>query len=180
MYVNIFRKGSAGLFQKHFASISETQFQKELCHNLNFQKNKYELKNQKTEIKLKEKQGVISIFLYKLFKKKRRKPQEKQQNNNVWVKPQLKNRADSNAYNNLLQMHILRPKSVKSLKIIHFPSNSYSLHEFSNYFFTNWIFIHKNLLTKYSFPSSQRISVVQMTHFVGECFLFSHRFQTKS
>ena len=31
MYVKIFLKGSVGLFQKHFASISETQLQKELC-----------------------------------------------------------------------------------------------------------------------------------------------------
>ena len=31
MYVKIFLKGSVGLFQKHFTSISETQLQKELC-----------------------------------------------------------------------------------------------------------------------------------------------------
>ena len=42
-----FEKGSVGLFQRKFASISETQIKK--------QKNKYELKNQKTEMKLKEK-----------------------------------------------------------------------------------------------------------------------------
>ena len=38
-------------------------------------------------MKLKEKQGVILIFLYEPFKKKRRKLQERQRNKNVWVKP---------------------------------------------------------------------------------------------
>ena len=59
MYVNIIRKGSVGLFQKNFASISETQIKK--------QKNKHELKNQKTEMKLKEKEGVVLIFLFEPF-----------------------------------------------------------------------------------------------------------------
>ena len=31
VYVKIFLKGSIGLFQKHFTSISETHFLKELC-----------------------------------------------------------------------------------------------------------------------------------------------------
>ena len=38
-------------------------------------------------MKLKEKQGVVLIFLFESFEKKRRKPQEKQRNKNVWVKP---------------------------------------------------------------------------------------------
>ena len=54
-----FEKGSVGLFQRKFASISETQIKK--------QKNKYELKNQKTEMKLKEKEGVVLIFLFEPF-----------------------------------------------------------------------------------------------------------------
>ena len=36
-------------------------------------------------MKLKEKQGVILIFLYEPLKKKRKSP-EKQRNKNVWVK----------------------------------------------------------------------------------------------
>ena len=77
-------------------------------------------------MKLKEKQGVVLIFLFESFKNKGRKSQEKQRNKNVWVKPLLKNRADSNAYNNLLYIHILRLKSVKSLKIIRFPSTLFA------------------------------------------------------
>ena len=66
-------------------------------------------------MKLKEKQGVILIFLNEPFKKKGRKSQGKQRNKNVWVvKTYLKNRADSNAYNNLLHMHILRLKISKN------------------------------------------------------------------
>ena len=52
-------------------------------------------------MKLKEKQGVILIYLKKSFKKKRRKPQAKQLNEKTWVKPWLKSRADSRPYDNL-------------------------------------------------------------------------------
>ena len=71
-------------------------------------------------MRLKEKQGIIIFFFYESLKKERRKPQETQRNKNVCVKPHLKNKVDSNACNNLLHMHFLRLKSVKSLKIIHF------------------------------------------------------------
>ena len=46
-------------------------------------------------------------FFNKSFKKKRRKHQVKQQNKTVWVKPWLKNRADSSAYNNFLHLQFL-------------------------------------------------------------------------
>ena len=61
MYVKIFLKGSVGLFQKHFTSISETQFLKELCVIINIfkKKNEFELNNLKKNIKLRENQGVI-------------------------------------------------------------------------------------------------------------------------
>ena len=50
-------------------------------------------------MKLQEKKGVILFFWTNLLK--RRKPQAKHRNKNAWVKPWLKNRADSNAYNNI-------------------------------------------------------------------------------
>ena len=70
MYVKIFLKGSVGLFQKLFTSISETQFLKELCViiKISKKKNKFELKNLKTKMKLREKQGVILIFVNESFK----------------------------------------------------------------------------------------------------------------
>ena len=70
MYVKIFLKGSVGLFQKRFTSISETQFLKELCViiKISKKKNKFELKNLKTKMKLREKQGVILIFVNESFK----------------------------------------------------------------------------------------------------------------
>ena len=74
--------------------------------NLNVQKqktktNKYELRiSNRNEAR--GKQEVILILLNESFLKNRRKPLAKQQNNNVWVKPRLKNRADSSAYNNLV------------------------------------------------------------------------------
>ena len=94
MYVNICRTGCIGLFQKHFKELE-------------------------TRDEAKGKARNYFNFLYQSFKKKRRKPQETQRNKKVCVKPHLKNRFDSNAYNNLLHMQFLRLKSVKSLKIIH-------------------------------------------------------------
>ena len=75
-------------------------------------------------MKLKEKQRVILIFLYEPCKKKRRKSQEKQRHKNVWVKPSLKNRADSNAYNNLLHTHFFAPEKRKISKNYSFSLNS--------------------------------------------------------
>ena len=52
-------------------------------------------------MKLIKKQRVILILLNEFFRKMRRKRQAKQRNKNAWVKPWLKNRADSSACNNL-------------------------------------------------------------------------------
>ena len=90
-----------------------------MCHNLHFQKKEVRIKELENRDEAKRKARRYFNFLYESFNKKRRKPQEKQRNKNVWVKPKLKNRADSNAHNDLLYMHFLRLKSVKSLKSIH-------------------------------------------------------------
>ena len=60
-------------------------------------------------MELKEKQGVV-LTLNESFKEKRRKPQAKQENKNVLVTPWLKNRADSSAYNYLLNCGFVTPK----------------------------------------------------------------------
>ena len=63
-------------------------------------------------MKLREKQGATLIFLNESIKKKT-KTSDKSQNKSAFVKPWLQGTADSSAYNNLLQMHILLLKSKK-------------------------------------------------------------------
>ena len=62
MYVKIFLKGSVGLFQKHFTSISETQFLKELCVIIKIFKKKKQVWIKEFENKDEAKRKARSYF----------------------------------------------------------------------------------------------------------------------
>ena len=68
MYVSKFRKVSVGLFQKHFASISET-----VCHNLNIKKKQVRIKELENRDEAKRKASICFNFFKRIFLKEEKK-----------------------------------------------------------------------------------------------------------
>ena len=113
-------------------------------------------------MKLKVNQGIILIFLCESFKKKRRKPQEKQRNKKqfiVYVFFAPEKRKISKNYSFFLNTRILCMNFLQTI----FLQNGFSSIKIclQNIHFRALMCV---------IVSISRISVVQMTHFAGECF----------
>ena len=73
MYVNIFRKGSVGLFQKHFASISVSSSRKNCVSWFKFSKKQVRIKALENRDEAKRKaRNYFNFFIRTLLKEKKK------------------------------------------------------------------------------------------------------------